>query len=143
MPIGGLTTGIDVSIVYFDPNTNGNISFGRITKFTRKQISKKLTSEALNGPPLFGTAYAGWNGTVDFERTGPNADNFFAMLEKNYFNQVSALNGFFLETTRENVGMTQWRYEGVDLDYSSAGDAIQGQYVKCSLSWRASRRVKA
>ncbi len=143
MPVSGLNTGIDVSITVFDANTNSNIQFGRITGFDRKQQTSKLESDSINDAPIFGTTYRGWAGTINIERNGPQCDQFFAMLETNYYNGTTALTGTILETIKETTGMTQWRYEGVDFDFTEAGRISQRDFVKMTVTWRARRRKPA
>jgi hypothetical protein len=143
MPVSGLSTGIDVSFVINDPNTNSTLNLGRVTGFDRRQNTSKLESDAINGPPIFGTTYRGWSGTITFERNGPQCDQFFAQLEANYYNGVTILTGTILETIKEISGLTQWRYNGVDFDFSDAGRITQRDFIKMTVTWRAQTRVQA
>jgi len=143
MPVSGLNTGIDVSIVVFDPNTNTNLSFGRITGFDRKQMTNKLKSDSINDPPIFATTYDGWSGTISIERSGPQCDQFFAALEANYYNGVTILNGYILETIKETTGYTQWRYNGCDFDFTEAGRISQKNFIQMTVTWRARTRTPA
>ena len=141
MPINGFSVGRDVSLDVV--TASGPLNFGLITKFSSKQSSKEEAIKGLDGITRPVRFFDGWSGSFNMERQDSSLDDFFAMLEANYYAGMNEAAVTITETITEvNGAITQYRYTGVLLKYEDAGDWSGDATVKQSVSFVASRRVK-
>lgn len=141
MPINGFTVGRDISL---DFNTaTGPLTFGLITKFSKKQDTTEKKIKGLDGITRHVRFPQGWSGNIEIERQGPELDNYFAQEEDNYYAGIDEQGGTITETITEASGaVSQFRYIGVLLKFDDAGDSAGDETVKQKVSFLASRRIK-
>jgi hypothetical protein len=139
MPQNGLNTGKDVTLVIV--GQSGTFQFN-LTGFTSKQMVTKLKSRPLNGKPLHANIPDGWGGDFRIDRINSNVDDAFAVFESNYFNGID--NGVITitETIAETSGYSQYRYDGVQLELTQAGNWTGETKVEQTITWEGSSRVK-
>lgn len=143
MPLAGFTVGHDVSVDIYDATTGQIVSFPPPTGFEAEQITKQLTSEPLNGYPLFGENPMGWKGTLEFDRYDPSIDNYFASLEALFYSGGNIVSVSITQTIAERTGaLSQYRFTGVALKLTSSGKFKSGDKVPVKIDWIASTRLK-
>jgi len=148
VPVNNLSIGHDVTVTIFDTATQSIVSFPARTGFSAEPITKTINSEPLNGPPLFGEAPNGWKGTLDFDRTDPTIDIYFANYEANYYAGGNPIAGTITEIIQEKgvngaVGpITQFVFTGVAMKLSQAGSWKAAEKVPQKIDWMASTRTQ-
>ena len=142
MPNNNFSIGHDISIDIYDSEINAMVTFPPVTGFSAEPITKQITSEPLNGPPLFAENPNGWKGTIDFDRIGSTVGKWFADREAKYFNGRNLFNVTITETIKEkDYSITQYRYTGVALKLAEAGKWKATDKVSQRIDWVASTRV--
>lgn len=142
MPVSGFTVGRDVSLDIVSKK-KGILRFPIRTGFSRKQESVELKSKGLDGVIRFGTIPDGWSGNFDLDRASSELDDYIASEEADYYAGRNSDEISFTETiTEPNGALTQYRYTGVCMKYSSAGDLAGDQKVTQKVDWMASKRIK-
>lgn len=143
MPVNNLSIGHDVTVTIFDTTTQSVVSFPARTGFSAEPITKTINSEPLNGPPLFAEAPNGWRGTLDFDRTDPSIDIYFANYETAYYNGNNPVNGTITQTIQEKDGsVTQFEFTGVAMKLAQAGMWKAAEKVAMRIDWNASQRER-
>lgn len=140
MPIGGQTVGRDVSFQINTPNGQLTLPANFITSFDAKplaRLEKYLGVTGIINPLVF---HEGWQVDISIARTGPALDQFWAVLESEYFNGIDVLGGTIYETIQESSGTTQWVFSNVQLKLEDAGTYKGNDYITQTLSGYASRR---
>ena len=143
MSVNGFSIGHDLSVDIVDIVTGKQVVFPLITGFSAEPQTKQISSEPLNGPPLYAENPNGWRGTIDFDRTDNSIDIFFAGREAAYFKGVSLFNVTITETIQEKDGTTtQFRFPNCALKYSQAGQWKASDKVSLRLDWMGSTRIQ-
>jgi hypothetical protein len=139
MPVNGLSTGRDVTLVI--ASAQGTYQFP-ITNFTSRQMVTKIKSRLLNGPPIHGNIPDGWGGEFNIDRVDSSVDDAFAVLETAFYNGIDTGQISITETITESSGYTQYRYNGVQMELTQAGDWTGDAKVTQKISWEGSTRTK-
>lgn len=142
MPANNRNTGRDISIDLATatgplplPPTVISIDF--------KPKYKTLDSTPINGDPMETDIPVGWDGMIEFERTGPAFDAYFAALEAAYFNGQNLQPGTITETILEpSGGISQYRYTGVTLRLDDPGSWKGDALVNVKVHAFAGRRIQ-
>jgi hypothetical protein len=148
VPVNNLSIGHDVSVTIFDATTQQIVAFPARTGFSAEPITKTINSEPLNGPPQFAEAPNGWKGTLDFDRTDPSIDIYFANYEAQYYNGGNPLSGTITQTIQEKGVngapgiVTQFVFTGVAMKLSQAGQWKAAEKVPQKIDWMASTRTR-
>lgn len=141
MPLNGYSVGRDVSLDIVTPN--GVLRVSRVTKFTSKQETTEQKVKRMDGitdPVRF---FDGWSGSMDVERQDSTLDDYFALLEANYYAGFNEPPCSITETITEVSGsVTQYRYLGVLFRFDDAGDRSGDSTIKQKISFMAQRRMK-
>ena len=140
--VGDMSIGKDVAVDIVQ--ADGSIlRLGNITSFDRKPVTKQINSDGIDGVPRKGVIPGGWKLSFDIDREGPSADDWWALYEDNYYANRPLQNVMITETISEPDGtVTQWRYVGVALHFSDAGNWKADAVTKMKLEGEASYRQK-
>lgn len=141
MPVNGFSVGRDVTLNINDQS--GALSFGLITNFNSKPdvVDKKVTG--IDGLARHVIFHDGWSGTFELERQNSDIDDYWALLETNYYMGVDQQSTTIIETITEvNGSITQYIYTGVIFKLEDAGEWKGDDTVKQKLSFFASRKQK-
>ena len=142
MPLNNLSIGHDVTVTIYDNNGTGVLTFPAATGFEADPIFKQIDSTPLNNYPIFAEAPAGWKGTIEYDRTNPTIDAYFAQLEANYYNNINILDGTITETIQESGGgVTQFTFKGVALKLEKGGKWKANEKVPMTIAWMCSTRL--
>lgn len=141
MPLDGYSLGRDVAI---DVNTStGVMRLSKVTKFTKKPKISNQEITLLNGVTDELQWPKGWTGTITLQRSDSTADDWQAQWEDDYFNGVNRDPSTITETiTEPNGGTSVYRFEGVQMHLSNAGDASGEKTIEQEFTWTARRRKK-
>jgi len=143
MPIGGQTVGRDVSFQINTPNGQLTLPANFITSFNSKplaRLEKYLGLTGIINPLVF---HEGWQIDLAVARTSAAIDDFWAVLESEYFNGIDILGGTIYETINESgSSVSQFVYSNVQLKLDDAGTYKGNDYVTQNLSGYCSRRQK-
>lgn len=143
MPLNGLSSGRDTTIVLSDPNSGGVPAIAYVTTFDTKQDHTKLKSKGLDGTVRHAVEPEGWSGKIALDRGNNNVDDLFSILEAAYYNGANVLPQTITQTTQEADGtISQWQYTGCAIAYDEAGSWQNGKFISQSVSWCASKRIK-
>ena len=143
MPINNLSIGHDVTVTIFDNTSQSIVTFPARTGFSAEPITKTINSEPLNGPPLFAEAPNGWKGTLDFDRTDPTIDIYFANYEATYYAGANPISGTITQTIQEKNGtITQFSFTGVAMKLAQAGQWKAAEKVPMRIDWMAGTRTQ-
>ncbi len=118
-------------------------SFQLVTGFAKRPNHTRLTSNALDGMTRIADLPDTWEGTITFDRASSAIDDYFAAKEEAYHRGQVLPPCTITETIREvNGGLTQFRYEGVSLTMTDAGNAQGKDKVAMTIDFIAGRRRK-
>lgn len=139
---GDMNIGKDVAVDI--TLTNGQtLRVGNITMFDRKPKVKKLQSLGIDGVPRNAVIPEGWILTFEADRQGPDADDWWVAYEEAYYAGATIRNVTITETITETDGsLSQYRYEGVALHFTDAGQFKSDDFVKVKFEGEASFRKK-
>lgn len=120
----------------------GPVSFG-ITSGTFQQITDSISSRPLNQPPAFAEIPAGWQGSINFDRTGPQLDDLMAQMETDYW-AGGILYKFSITQTIDEpfIATTQYRFDPLVIKLDEGGTFSANEKVSMRLGFKASRRYK-
>jgi hypothetical protein len=114
-----------------------------ITGFNAKQLTSTESPKGLDGLVRHVRFFNGWSGSFTLDRRDSTLDDYFSLLESNYWGGANEGSASITETIQESAGnVTQWLYTGVLLMYDDAGDYRGDSTVKQSMSFLASQRIK-
>lgn len=115
-----------------------------LTKFSKKQRTKDIESEGIDGVNRFRNVEAGWEGTAMYDRTDSRIDDYFALKETaRYAGLPPPVVTFSESIVNASDGATaRYRYDGVTMTLENAGDIGGDSKIEQSISWKASRRIK-
>jgi len=144
MPVGDFNVGRDVTFSIADGNTAVPIlQFSIVTSFDRKAEMVEIKVKGIDGVCRYFYLPDGWKGSIELERAGPEADDFFSTLEQLYYDGRTVLWGQIIETIQEVGGnISQYRWTRVTMKLSDAGKLEGDKSIKIKIDWAASRRVK-
>ena len=141
MAIGLFNVGRDVTVNII--TTNGPIVLSTITSFKAKQDSTQQKLVLINGVTHHLRFFIGWTGSFSIERASDVLDNYFALLEQNYYQGIREQGASITETIQElNGSISQFRFTNVLLSFDDAGDYAGDKSVAQSMSFVASRRIQ-
>lgn len=142
MPTNLFSTGRDITLTIVTREV-GPIALNLITGFSSKQLTSTESPKGLDGVVRHIRYMNGWTGSFTIERRDSTLDDYFALVETNYWNGASESPASITETVQEAAGnVTQWRYTGVLLQFDDAGEWRGDSTVKQSMSFLASKRIK-
>mgnify|MGYP001041621374 CR=1 FL=1 len=139
---GALNIGKDVVLDIVLPD-NSILNVAILTGFTLKQNTQELDSKGLDGVNRLASIPDTWSGDFSVDRASSVLDDYFAQQEATYFAN-GTLNALRItQTITETDGtISQYRFDGVALNLSDAGNWAGDAYVKQKINWKASRRIK-
>lgn len=139
--INGYSVGRDITVNINTPN--GPLRLSTITGFSSKPNTEKREVRGLDGirrPLVFPD---GWNGSFTVERQDSTLDDFWALIEANYYAGQGIPNATITETVSEPDGsVNQYKYLGVIFILTAAGDWKGNETVAQTLEFEAEQRVK-
>lgn len=142
MPQGQFNLGRDIGLTIVTPQL-GPITLNTITSFKSKSDDNVQKLILINGITDHLRFFQGWSGSFDLERASAILDQYFAMLEANYFRGIPEAAASITETIQEvNGTVSQYRYPGVILSFSDAGDFTGDKSVKQSMNFVSKRRIQ-
>lgn len=141
MPTNSFTTGRDVTLSIQTPQI-GILNLNLITGFQSRQNTSTLSPKGLDGIVRHVRFMNGWTGSFTIERRDPTLDEYFALVEAQYWLGASEPPCVIKEIIQEQDGsITQWRYTGVLLVFDDAGEFRGDQTVRQAVSFIASKRL--
>ena len=109
--------------------------------FTSKQKNKNLETIALDGVNRHLNIPIGWTGSFEMERTSPEIDAFFFLLEQQYQSGNTIPLTTITETITEADGSTsQFQYQGCVIEFDSTGDWKGDELITQKINFAASAR---
>jgi hypothetical protein len=142
MPQGQFNLGRDIGLTIFTPQA-GPLTLNTIKSFKSKSDDNVQKIILINGITDHLRFFQGWSGSFDIERANAVLDQYFALLESNYFLGIPEAAASITETIQEvNGTVSQYRYPGVILSFSDAGDYTGDKSVSQSLSFVSRRRIQ-
>jgi hypothetical protein len=142
MPMNDFSVGRDIAIDLFDANTKQIVSFQIRTGFEARQLTTEVKIKGLDGTTRFAYLPDGYQGTIDFERAGPELETYILSIEAQYFAGQNVQPNQITETIQEPDGtITQYRYTGVMVRLPESGAWKGDSSIKQRLEWCASRKV--
>ncbi len=139
MPISGISIGKDVTVSLDD--NNGNVVTTRTKMFSSKQKTANRESIALDGQNRMLNIPTGWEGSFEFERTGPEIDNFINNLEAIYASGAPIPAVTITQTvTEQNGQLSQYQFIKCVVVYDNAGEWKGDDYVTQRLNFSGTAR---
>jgi len=141
MSVNGYTVGRDIVVDLIGPN--GPLRFKVKTGFEAKPEFQSSKVNRMDGVVDGLEVPAGWNLSWDYERQGPEIDDYFAEREAAFYRGENLQPLSVTETITEPDGkVSQYRYVNAMLKYDSAGAKEGLTTVKQKTTAFASRRIK-
>jgi hypothetical protein len=141
MPQGIYNIGRDVGLTIV--TSNGPITLNTITSFKSKSDDTVQKLVLLNGITDHLRFFQGWSGSFEIERASAVLDQYFALIESNYFRGIRERYASITETIQEvNGAVSQFRYPRVILSFADAGDYAGDKSVKQTLNFVSARRIQ-
>ena len=142
MPQNGYSIGRDVTIAVILPDGTP-LRLGKVTGFMAKQDTTDQRIKPLDGTTDNLRFYDGWSGNFKLERRGPELDNYFEQLERNYYAGADEPQATMQQTIVEpGGGVSQFRYERVLLKFDDPGEWSADKSVNQAVSFMAGRHIK-
>jgi hypothetical protein len=121
----------------------GPLTLTTITSFKSKSDDNVQKLVLLNGITDHLRFFQGWSGSFVIERASAVLDQYFALLEDNYYRGIRERYASITETIQEvNGAVSQFRYPGVILSLADAGDYSGDKSVKQTMNFVSRRRVQ-
>jgi hypothetical protein len=141
MPVNSFSVGRDISLII---NTaSGPLSFNLLTGFTSKQDTTQTRIKGLDGKTRYVRFFDGWSGSFHIERRDSTVDDYFVQLEAAYYAGLNEQAASITDIKQEpNGAITVYRYFGVLLDLTDAGNWAGDATVKQAINFVAERRIK-
>lgn len=119
MPQNGYSIGRDVTIAVILPDGTP-LRLGKVTGFMAKQDTTDQRIKPLDGTTDNLRFYDGWSGNFKLERRGPELDNYFEQLERNYYAgadepQATRSAPVSRNTTLRKLSQGQPRWDGIPI----------------------------
>ncbi len=139
----GYSLGRDITITVIT-GTGQVLNLGKVMKFVSKPDTSNEKVKPINAPIAHLRFWEGWSGNFEVNRTGPDMDAYFAQLEANYFANLDEPAASMQTTIAEpsGGGVSQFRYDGVIMTYTDAGDWAADKTVAQKIDFMAARRVQ-
>jgi hypothetical protein len=114
-----------------------------VTSFEERQLTEKVTSDAITGVVRVRDVERGWEGTFEYDRADPSIESFFAAKEVARFSG-GIVPDVQIATTTTNVDQTVSRFQhtGVTMTLETTGPKTGSALQKGRVSWRSSRRLR-
>lgn len=142
MPQQGFSIGRDCTLAVILPDGTP-LRLGKVTGFSSKQDTTDQRIKSLDGTTDNLRFYDGWSGNFRLERRGPELDNYFEQLERNYHAGLDEPPASIQQTVVEPGGaVSQYRYERVLLKFDDPGEWSADKSVNQAVSFMAGRRIK-
>ncbi len=142
MPQNNTTVGRDV-VVRVITAQGTPLAIPGVTGFHSKPDNTLQKVQYMNGETKNFRFPLGWSGSIMLERQDDTVDHYFADLEAGYYLGNDEQPGSIDETISEPDGsLSQYRYIGVMLQLTDAGDKAGDKTVGMSLAFAASKRIK-
>jgi hypothetical protein len=139
MPQGKFNVGSDLGLTIV--TSVGKLTIDNLTSFKSKPDETVQKIVLVNGRTRHLRFLEGWSGSFDVERASAQIDSYFSLLEQNQKRGIREPAASITQTVREiNGAISQFRYKGVVLSYTDAGDYAGNKSVKQSLSFVAEER---
>lgn len=141
MPINNFSVGRDITLTIVTPS--GPLNLNLITGFQSAPEMAEVKVKGLDGITRHARFWDGWRGSFSVERSDSKVDDYFALLEANYYAGLNEQPATITETITEVSGaVTQWRYLNVLMKLDDAGSWAGDQTVKQKLSFVSAQRQK-
>lgn len=141
MPINDFSIGKDLSYSVVTPS--GTLTLNGKTGYSIKPMFTDINHKGMDGVNVHGFIPDGWQIEMQFDRTDPNVDNYFAQVEADYFNGINLPGGTIFENIVEkDRSITSFRYTNVTLKFDNAGNWKGDALIPISVTAMASRRIK-
>lgn len=142
MPQNGFSVGRDV-VIRVTTADGTPLTLTGITGFHSKPDNTTQRIQMMDGTVRNLRFPAGWSGSMMVERQGNDLDRYIAQQEANYYAGGNELPSSIDETITEPDGsVSQYRYTGVMIQLTDAGDKAGDKTINQSLSFAASRRLE-
>lgn len=139
MSINGISVGKDITVTLDD--NNGNVVTTRAKMFNSKQKTSNKETVALDGINRMLNIPIGWEGSFEFERTGPQMDSFIYNLEQIYYSGGVIPQVTITQTVTEADGsLTQFQYLRCVVQYDNAGEWKGDDLVTQKINFSGSQR---
>lgn len=143
MAVNGMTVGRDYTLVFYDPNTGGVVSFGDVQNFSITANKHDIKSSPYNGPPRFGYIPDGYKISFTITRTDSGLENFQLAANERFEDGVHEKAGYLNETVRDSDGtVTQYQYGGFVFWLSDIGDVSRDKNVGMKAEAWASTKTR-
>jgi hypothetical protein len=140
--INGQNVGRDVTLVVQTPIGAFNLNVS--TNFKSNQKTDQREHRPMNGPPVMIDIPAGWEGSLEADRSDSSWDDLIAAQELGYFNGAGIQPSDIFETIPNATDNTVsvYHYAGVAWHFQNAGDKKADDLIKQAMNWRSSTRIK-
>lgn len=138
----GYSIGRDITLTVIDGN-GAAFDLGKVTAFEAKQDTTEGKIKRLDGITDNMQFYdEGWTGSFNMERSGPDVDLLFNLLQSNYQQGLDQAYFTILETINEPAAglVTQFQYKRVTLKLVDAGKWEAGKTVSQKIDFWAGER---
>jgi len=123
--------------------SGGPLVSSLVTGFSSKPDMTEQKIKGLDGITRHVRFFDGWSGKFEMERQDSRLDDYFALLEQNYYLGVPEQPCMIMETIENpDMSICQYIYPGTLLKLDDAGDWAGDKTVKMSLSFMSQRRLK-
>ena len=140
--INSFNIGRDGSQITIIDSTQGPVTFNGMVELTARPRTKKLESETIAGKTVFRNVPNGHEGTFQFDRQDGSLDAYFAAWEANFYAGLPPPQIVITQTVNELDGsVSQFQYQGVQLDLDDAGSWKGLDKVTYRVGWRASLKI--
>lgn len=115
----------------------------KLTKFSFKQMTTRLTSKPINGRPVNREIEEGWEGDFEWDRINSALDDYFTAKEAAMYAGAPPPVVAITHRIRETDGsLNRYRYDAVALKLDDGGSYESDSKVVQKVSWISSQRFK-
>lgn len=140
MPVNGFSIGRDCVLNVITPS--GPLRFPLLNSFEANPDLSDEKRVALDGITRHAVFHEGWSGSLSFDRSDNNFEDYWAQVESDYYAGLNNASATIIETITEvNGAVSQYQFTGVVLK-PKFGEWAGNKVVTNGCAFMATRRIK-
>lgn len=143
MPVNGMNTGTDYSIMFYDGTSGTLIDLGDVQDVNITALKHDIKSQPYNSVPRYGFVPDGFNIDFSITRTGAVLEDLMVQFNANFNAGAVQKPGFLNQTVTNPDGTTsRYQYTNFVVFLTDHGNISRDKTVTLKLTGRASDKVQ-
>lgn len=143
MPVNGMNTGTDYSIMYYDGSSGALVDLGDVQDVNITAMKHDIKSQPYNNVPRYGFVPDGFNIEFTITRTGAVFEDLMVTFNANFNAGAVQKPGFLNQSTINPDGsISRYQYTNLVVFLTDHGNISREKTVTQKLTARASDKIK-